>query len=178
MTIVLVMLFSAYAHSLMAQCNGIGTPQPNNITFKNTGTAAIIIDRAGGFGGGSSGSLAVNGTWTTYCNGGSPQEFTYSGGGTAAITVTSAANGGTYYTATLSGGFAITFPQEVLAENYWGTESPQKTYSSGCSGLTYNLGAGAYQDIALQANTYYDFTWNKDAGTLTGGISAYKVTIV
>jgi hypothetical protein len=55
MTIVLLMILGAYGHSLMAQCAGAtGVSQTNPITFINTGTAPITIDRAGGFGGGSS----------------------------------------------------------------------------------------------------------------------------
>jgi hypothetical protein len=174
MTIVLLMILGAYGHSLMAQCAGAtGVSQTNPITFINTGTAAITIDRAGGFGGGSSGSIAVNGTWGTTCNGGSPQEFTYSGGPTP-LSITSAANGGTPYPASLSGG-SITFPAQVLEENYWGTESPSKNYTASCSTpFTYKLGAGAYQDIVLPANTYFDFTWNPTAGTTANGISAIK----
>jgi hypothetical protein len=122
--------------------------------------------------------IAVNGTWGTTCYGGSPQEFTYfGGGGPTPLSITSAANGGTPYPASLSGG-SITFPAQVLEENYWGTESPSKNYTASCSTpFTYKLGAGAYQDIVLPANTYFDFTWNPTAGTTANGISGYKATI-
>ncbi len=177
MTIVLLMILGAYGHSLMASpCPGASgdIPQDNTLTFKNTGTGSMTITSI--YFTGSPITIAAGATNTLTCRGGgSPTEFFYSGG--TAVQVTSAANGGTYYTATLSGGF-ITIPAQVLEENYWGTESPSKNYTASCSTpFTYKLGAGAYQDIVLPADTYFDFTWNPTAGTTANGISGYKATI-
>ena len=175
-TIVLVMLFSAYAHSLMAQCAGAtGVPQDNTLTFKNTGTANITITSI--YFTGSPITVTPSNVGSLTCRGGgSPTEFSISGG--TSVSVTSAANGLTYYAATVTSGF-ITIPAEVLQENYWGLESTPnpKTYASGCAGYTYKLGSGAYQDITLPANTYYKFTWNSTAGTVLNGISGYKASI-
>ncbi len=176
MTIVLLMILCAYGHSLMAgsPCAGASgdTPQNNTLTFKNTSGAGATITNIfiGGSiapGAGASGNLT--------CSGGSPIEFTST---SVNIQVTSAANGGTYYTATVSGGGNITIPTQVLEENYWGTESGSKTYTASCNTFTYKLGAGAYQDIVLPANTYYNFTFNASAGTTTGGINGYKASII
>ncbi|QQR97683.1 MAG: T9SS type A sorting domain-containing protein [Sphingobacteriales bacterium] len=177
MTIVLLMILGVYGHSLMAACpnaDPLAAPQDNTLTFKNTGTGSMTITSI--YFTGSPITIASGATNTLTCRGGgSPTEFFYSGG--TAVQVTSAANGGTYYTAMLSGGFII-IPGEVLQENYWGTEAPTKTYTPSCSTpFTYKLGAGAYQDIVIPANTYVDFSWNSNAGSTFGGINGYKATV-
>lgn len=45
--------------------------------------------------------------------------------------------------------------------------------ASGCSNATLSLGAGAYKDLQLAANTYYDFNW-ANAGVSNG----YKVSVI
>ncbi len=41
--------------------------------------------------------------------------------------------------------------------------------ASGCTAATALLGSGAYRDILLSANTYYDFSWANNSGGTTNG---------
>jgi hypothetical protein len=53
-----------------------------------------------------------------------------------------------------------------------GGSSPAPTAPSGCTSGTVYLGSGAYRDIALAADTYYDFSWNNNGASNIGGFCA------
>ena len=70
-------------------------------------------------------------------------------------------------------GQTITFslPPAVLQTIEWGAEGPAvSSTATGCNNATLDIGSGAYRDIQLAANTYYNFSWTNN--TATNGFEA------
>lgn len=98
----------------------------------------------------------------------------YGDGWNSSGSVTIFANGvnvGTW-TVSGSGGTAIfSLPATVLQAVTWGSEGATvSSTATSCNDATLNLGSGAYRDIQLAANTYYNFSWANN--TATSGFEA------
>ena len=104
-------------------------------------TASILYKTAGSNAGGVSGANLANGQWRALMN---------------LYNCTTNVTNGTLY--------VLKYPIGIGVES-----TPTFTAASACNNGTARMGAGAYYDITVAANTYYDWTWNNNGSAQVNG---------
>ncbi|MCX6198550.1 MAG: hypothetical protein NTY88_04925, partial [Bacteroidetes bacterium] len=117
------------------------TYNDDNGPYCTGSNASILYKTAGSNAGGVSGANSANGQWRALMN---------------VYNCTTNATNGTLY--------VMKYPVGIGVES-----TPTFTAASGCSNGTARMGAGAYYDITVAANTYYDWTWNNNGSAQQNG---------